>query len=140
MLVSATRRALSRLARSAPGDPALPRAPSGPWGRGWASLAGLDLDDDDSLAPKQKDQQYVDRLKITARAGDGGNCCVSFWRSAAKGELGGGHGVAPACAHYDLIDHLPPSLQPAPAAGKHVPADGGNGAPGGSVVLRASSK
>ena len=31
------------------------------------------------------DKQYVDRLKVTARAGNGGSGCASFWRSASKG-------------------------------------------------------
>lgn len=40
---------------------------------------------DDVDAPV-KDKKYVDRVKIVARAGRGGKGCVSFWRSAAKGE------------------------------------------------------
>lgn len=52
--------------------------------RAWSSLAELDLDNAFGEYDK-KDQQYVDRLKVTARAGDGGNGCVSFWKSAAKG-------------------------------------------------------
>ena len=35
---------------------------------------------------RKHDKKYVDRLKVTAKAGDGGKGCVSFWRSAAKGE------------------------------------------------------
>lgn len=31
------------------------------------------------------DKLYRDRLKVTARAGDGGAGCVSFWQSTAKG-------------------------------------------------------
>ena len=34
---------------------------------------------------RQVDKTYVDRLKVTARAGNGGNGCISFWRSASKG-------------------------------------------------------
>jgi GTP1/OBG len=33
------------------------------------------------------DKQYVDRLKVTARAGNGGSGCASFWRSASKGKF-----------------------------------------------------
>ena len=40
--------------------------------RGWASAAReLDLSDEKDQS-KSKDQKYVDRIKITARAGDGG--------------------------------------------------------------------
>ena len=31
------------------------------------------------------DKNYIDRLKVTARAGNGGSGCASFWRSASKG-------------------------------------------------------
>ena len=33
----------------------------------------------------QKDRRYVDRLKITARAGKGGNGCLSFYQGASRG-------------------------------------------------------
>lgn len=33
------------------------------------------------------DKQYVDRLKVTVRAGNGGSGCASFWRSASKGKF-----------------------------------------------------
>ena len=62
--------------------------------RAWSSLVDLDIDSFVS-EPNTKDQQYVDRLKITARAGDGGNGCVSFWKSAAKGACSEGAAVFP---------------------------------------------
>lgn len=34
-----------------------------------------------------KDKRYVDRLKITARGGKGGNGCTSFYQEASRGEL-----------------------------------------------------
>lgn len=44
-----------------------------------------------SDAPDQqqqaKDKRYVDRLKITARGGKGGNGCTSFYQGASRGEL-----------------------------------------------------
>lgn len=53
---------------------------SAPWeGRG-ASEGWVEGSDD-------RDKSYIDRLKVTARAGRGGNGCVSFWRSAAKGAV-----------------------------------------------------
>ena len=33
----------------------------------------------------QQDKRYVDRLKVTARAGRGGNGCVSFYQGASRG-------------------------------------------------------
>lgn len=39
--------------------------------------------------PPQHDKSYVDRLKITARAGKGGNGCASFYQGASRGGLQG---------------------------------------------------
>lgn len=39
------------------------------------------------LENPKADKQYVDRLKVTARAGNGGSGCASFWRSASKGKF-----------------------------------------------------
>lgn len=33
----------------------------------------------------QHDKRYVDRLKITARAGKGGNGCFSYYQGASRG-------------------------------------------------------
>jgi hypothetical protein len=45
---------------------------------------------DTAISPEDgtedRDKSYIDRLKVTARAGSGGNGCVSFWRSIARGE------------------------------------------------------
>ena len=42
----------------------------------------------DSLDQQQQahDKRYVDRLKITARGGKGGNGCTSFYQGASRGE------------------------------------------------------
>ena len=43
--------------------------------------------DTERLENPKVDKQYVDRLKVTARAGSGGSGCASFWRSASKGKF-----------------------------------------------------
>ena len=35
---------------------------------------------------QQHDKSYIDRLKVTARAGQGGNGCASFYQGASRGE------------------------------------------------------
>jgi hypothetical protein len=52
-----------------------------------APLLGAADAGDHSLEEQRPDKTYVDRLKVTVRAGKGGSGCVSFWRSASKGEL-----------------------------------------------------
>ena len=39
---------------------------------------------------QQHDKSYIDRLKVTARAGQGGNGCASFYQGASRGEWMGG--------------------------------------------------
>lgn len=39
------------------------------------------------IDPPHKDKKYVDRLTVTARAGNGGKGCVSFWQSSSKGRF-----------------------------------------------------
>lgn len=51
-----------------------------------APLLGAPGAGDPSPEEQRPDKTYVDRLKVTVRAGNGGSGCVSFWRSAAKGE------------------------------------------------------
>ena len=38
---------------------------------------------------QQHDKSYIDRLKVTARAGQGGNGCASFYQGASRGECRG---------------------------------------------------
>lgn len=47
------------------------------------SLSTVTTDDD---ADQPHDKRYVDRLKITARGGKGGNGCMSFYQGAGRGE------------------------------------------------------
>ena len=35
---------------------------------------------------EERDKRYIDRLKVSLRAGSGGHGCVSFWRSVARGK------------------------------------------------------
>jgi hypothetical protein len=74
------------------------RAAQGPLSRGATVAELLSLspallrtlstitDDGDADAPSH-DKRYVDRLKITVRAGKGGNGCISFYHSAGRGEI-----------------------------------------------------
>lgn len=42
--------------------------------------------DDKRDGTVERDKRYVDRLKVTVRAGSGGNGCISFWRSVGRGD------------------------------------------------------
>ncbi|GAB4813947.1 hypothetical protein N2152v2_000993 [Parachlorella kessleri] len=52
---------------------------------GAASLASS-YDESSSVGTEDRDKRYIDRLKVSLRAGSGGNGWVSFWRSGAKGK------------------------------------------------------
>lgn len=65
---------------------------------------------------KARDQNYVDRLKITARAGAGGNGSVSFWRSIAKG------GCRSCSAENCTTSQHPPVTLPSSCASPHLQA------------------
>lgn len=43
----------------------------------------------DSDQQQEHDKRYVDRLKLTAKAGKGGNGCASFYQGASRGESKG---------------------------------------------------
>lgn len=60
----------------------------------WQRTKYSDVIEDNNI---QRDKKYVDKLKLTARAGDGGKGCVSFWRSAAKGMFSSGKQSAGMC-------------------------------------------
>lgn len=105
---------------------------------------------------QEHDKRYVDRFKLTVRAGKGGNGCASFYQGASRGASDKlnriRHGMdcerwvggkwqqrrQLGCAACWLDAS---SSQPTPClAGKHAVADGGSGGAGGNVVVRAVSK
>ena len=45
----------------------------------------IEQDDQTPFAKPAKRPRFVDRLRVVAEAGRGGNGCVSFWKSRAKG-------------------------------------------------------
>lgn len=45
--------------------------------------------DADLQEHQEHDKRYVDRLKLTAKAGRGGNGCASFYQGASRGQING---------------------------------------------------
>ena len=79
------------------------------------SLSTLAISLGDLERDEEHDKRYVDRLKITARGGKGGNGCVSFYQGASRGNFvrnetcaaaGGGGMCAHAANRTQLLPHL----------------------------------